>query len=333
MLLVSVLCTTALTAPGWQGLASAVAPPRSGHTAVESGEAVYLFGGYAEYGGSTPRDVVNDLWCYTSKSGWKCLQSDSSRADDSRPGPRLASASAIIDDELLVFGGWDPQTAGTGGIILDDVWSLDLKTLAWSQCAAPMPRGPSSRHVAANVGGRVIVHTFRCLDSVLLWDPASRTLVEQPTSGTPPSSRGLHVGAAADDHTFVVFGGAAKDGNMANDAFALDTRSWTWRVLDIASSPVPSPRAGSCAARADGGIAIFGGAEAKPEGGLNPRADAWLLDVEQETWTCILDDGAKGAPPARNAASMSPLGNRQYLIHGGWHPFVETFDDTHVLEI
>ena len=39
----------------------------------------------------------------------------------------------------------------------------------------------------------------------------TETLKEQPTSGTPPSSRGLHVAAAA-------------DGQMVNDAFALDTR-------------------------------------------------------------------------------------------------------------
>ena len=104
-----------------------------------------------------------------------------------------------------------------------------------------MPGGPASRHVVCNVGGTVIVHTFRCLDSVLVWDAASETLKEQPTSGTPPSSRGLHVAAAADGHTLVAFGsalaedadaaflflaagGAAKDGQMVNDAFALDTR-------------------------------------------------------------------------------------------------------------
>ena len=75
--------------------------------------------------------------------------------------------------ELLLFGGWDPETAGTGGQILDDVWALDLATRTWTECA-PMPRGPSSRHVAVNVNGRVVVHTFRCLDSVLVWGTETR---------------------------------------------------------------------------------------------------------------------------------------------------------------
>ena len=110
-----------------------------------------------------------------------------------------------------------------------------------------MPRGPTSRHVAATVGGQVAVHTFRCIDSVLVWDPEARQLREQPTTGTAPSSRGLHVrssslkrplpprlararrlrlapltsllllllltqvAAAADERTLIVFGGAAKE--------------------------------------------------------------------------------------------------------------------------
>ena len=111
-----------------------------------------------------------------------------------------------------------------------------------------MPRGPSSRHVAVNVGGTVVVHTFRCVASVLVWDPASRSLVEQPTTGEAPSSRGLHAAAAADDHTLVVFGGAAKGGAMVNDAFALDTARWEWRRLAVEAGTWPSARAGACAA-------------------------------------------------------------------------------------
>ena len=52
---------------------------------------------------------------------------------------------------------------GTGGAILDDVWALELASQKWSRCEAPMPGGPTSRHVAVNVGGTLVVHTFRCL--------------------------------------------------------------------------------------------------------------------------------------------------------------------------
>ena len=318
--------------------AGPVTPPRSGHTAsADANGNVYLFGGYAEHEGAS-RDVINDLLMYNDALGdWDCVQPETTRdeAPADRPGPRLASASAIIDGEMLMFGGWDPQEAGTGGIILDDVWALDLKEKVWTRCESPMPRGPSSRHVAVNVGGEtLVVHTFRCVDSVLVWDKAKRSLVEQKTSGTPPSSRGLHVAAAADEHTMVVFGGAAKDGNMANDAFALDVRTWTWRALETTGEDgAPTPRAGACAASVEGGILVFGGAEAKPEGGLNPRADCWMLSLDEMKWTLLADDAAPAAPGARNAASLSPIGGNKFLLHGGWRPFVNTYGDSHVLEL
>ena len=195
----------------WQRTARTSSPPRSGPTAsADQAGNVWLFGGYAEPEGK-PRHVVNDLLRYDG-SGWQQLQEPidvtlkGGRVRDNRPGPRLATASCVVGDEMLVFGGWDPQTPGTGGVILDDVWSLSLAKQTWRRLAAPMPGGPASRHVVCNVGGTVILHTFRCLDSVLVWDAASETLKEQPTSGTPPSSRGLHVAAAADGHTLVVFG-------------------------------------------------------------------------------------------------------------------------------
>lgn len=100
-----------------------------------------------------------------------------------------------MGDSFFIFGGWDPEQAGTGGVILDDVWRLDLNSLQWEQIGT-MPRGPTSRHVAAAVqtseGPRVLLHTFRCLDQLIVFDPSSQTFSEKPCVGAPPSSRGLH---------------------------------------------------------------------------------------------------------------------------------------------
>jgi hypothetical protein len=340
----------------WHPVASAVTPPRSGHTAAADAEGnLWLFGGYAEYEGA-PRDVTSDVWRYsTSSSVWECVQPATPRDDISRPGPRLASASAVVGNKLLIFGGWDPETAGTGGRILDDVWALDLGTLEWSRCAAPMPRGPCSRHVACTVGDELVVHTFRCLESVLVWDGTARALVEQRTSGTAPSSRGLHAAAPLGEHMLVVFGGADKGGEMCNDAFALDTRSWTWsavategkdgegifsRLFGGGDSARPTPRAGACAAAVDATtIAMCGGAE-RAATGLNPRADTWALcfdDTDDEgavaRWELVADDDASGAPGPRNAASLTRLADGGLLLHGGWRPFVSTYSDSHVLRM
>ena len=339
------LCTAGLRA-SWRpaGALPGSVPPRSGPTAsADAAGDVWLFGGYAETDDGAARAVVNDLHKH-SEDGWETLLGDAEASAD-QPGPRLACASAILDGQLLLFGGWDPQEPGTGGVILDDVWSLDLATSKWKRFDAPMPQGPTSRHVAANVGGSVVVHTFRCSDSVLVWDPAAGKLREQPTSGSAPSSRGLHVAAAADDHTLLVFGGAAKDGAMCNDAFALDTRTWRWRQLARGPfAPRPSARAGACAAPlpGGGGMVMCCGAETSqaPGGGFVPRGDVWalVLDANGEgaTWTKLLDDDAPDAPGPRNAATLTPCGEpgkKELLLHGGWRPFVSTYGDSHVLSI
>ena len=350
----------ALLTASWQALPPGAeqawrgsSPPRSGPTAAADSDGnTWLFGGYAEPEGKE-RAVVNDLLRYSASGGWEQLQEPirttigkTQRVRSNRPGPRLASASAILDGELLVFGGWDPQVAGTGGIILDDVWALDLGKQTWQRCEAPMPRGPTSRHVACNVGGKVVVHTFRCKEAVMVWDPSTRALVEQPTKGTPPSSRGLHVAAAADERTLVVFGGAAQDGTMVNDAFALDTVTWEWRVL-ASNGDRPSPRAGACAAplpNGERGILVCCGAEASANG-LVPRADVWALTLDDQgggEWSKLLDDAAPDAPGPRNAATLTPLSDGaageggsggSLLLHGGWRPFVSTYGDTYVLKV
>lgn len=65
--------------------------------------------------------------------------------------------------------------------------------------------------------------------------------------------------------------------------------------------------------------------------GLEPLADAWALDTEALCWRQLSIQG--DAPSARNAAMLAPLGGGQLLYHGGWRPFVETFNDTYILQL
>ena len=314
-----------------------VRPPRSGATAATDGKRVLLFGGYAE-----DRSATNDLW--TFEDDWRRLEISGG------PGPRLCSASAVCGGDLVIFGGWDPQREGTGGVITDDVWRLDLDTLEWTELPA-MPRGPCSRHVAVAVGDIVVVHTFRCRDSVLVYDATSQTMREQPTTGNAPSSRGLHA-AARCGRDVVVFGGADKSGTMRSDVLALDTTSWTWRTIrsdddDDVRHNRPTPRAGATAAALDDHIfLVCCGAEAS-DTGLVPRSDLWALDLHSSNapeWTLLIDDHPSPSIPRRNAATLTFLDSdpssssdggttTRFLLHGGWHPFVRTYDDTAILVV
>lgn len=310
-------------------------PPRSGHTAAtdEQGR-VWLFGGYIEEDGATRR-VINDLWCLDPVDGWLLIQGEARSA--SRPGPRLCAASCFSNGKLYVFAGWDPEQPGTGGSILEDVWCLDVESLVWMHLGG-MPRGPVSRHVAVSLpNGDIVVHTFRCLDSVLLF--RDDKWIVQPTTGVAPSSRGLHSAAAVGTEV-VIFGGADKSGQMRADAFGLDTGTWTWRSID--SDTGPTPRAGSCASSlGDDVFVMCCGAERDPEtGDLVPRADVWTLHTSTGAWTNVIDDTGPSFR-RRNAATLSgPLLNTAvdvptstFALHGGWHPFRETFDDTIYFDI
>ncbi|KAK7234634.1 diazepam binding inhibitor, acyl-CoA binding protein [Aureococcus anophagefferens] len=239
LLLFALGTTTALRA-SWSPITSKIQPsPRSGAAATATTDgSVYLFGGYEEDEAGA-RTVVDDLWRYDA-DGW-------TRVATGGPGPRLCSALAAVGGELFLFGGWDPETEGTGGSILDDVWAYDIAAGRWESCA-PVPGGPASRHVCcALAGGDVLVHTHRSETSVLLFDAATREWREQATSGPAPSSRGLHV-AAAVDAGVVVFGGADKSGAMCADAFVLGVATWTWRALGATG---PAGRAGAAAAPLD----------------------------------------------------------------------------------
>jgi hypothetical protein len=341
------LCGVSQGARGkvWRELRGAhLAPPRSGHVAcADALGRVWLFGGYTETKRESPRHLplvtlrepTNDLWRWERGVGWTCVQEASDDAD-ARPGPRLCSAAAILStgplesDRLIVMGGWDPRPAATG---------------AWERLD-DMPGGPTSRHVACVVGEQLVVHTHR---AVLRWDPLARRLVEQRVSGCAPSARGLHAAAPLGGSKMLVFGGAAQSGEMAADAFVLDTDAWAWEALKFESgAPAPSARAGAAAAAAGLGRAIIAcGAERSPGGGLIGRSDAWLLDTRPDgmaTWHRLsagMSGGDLEAPRGRNAATLTALvaatptsaAERSFLLHGGWEPFVCTFDDDHELSV
>ena len=395
-------------------LPSRIDPPRSGGVAFATPDnsRVFAFGGYAEVAGapgSMPeRYAVNDLWRFLPHSdesdwGWTKHEND---GGGYVPPSRLATALAVLPNDesggparAVLLGGWDPQTPGTGGIILDDVSVLDMNALEWSRCVAgdragddgggllAIPGGPTSRHVAVRLsmprtgggagGARedvVCLHNHRCDDHVLRLStaiggggghPAPRARGDpRATAGDAPSSRGLHCAASMRRSTaMAVFGGAARDGTMSNEAFVLDAESWTWTKLDTGDNDaVPAPRAGACLCPLDeDSVILFGGAT-PGDGGLVGLNDVWVLNVDLESgkgvWRCLIphrdsDDGdGTLRPPGRNAATLNAIdvskllpngilwksespaeGCKYYLLSGGWYPFRKTYNDVFLLRI
>jgi N-acetylneuraminic acid mutarotase len=303
-----------------------VAPRRSGQAAFSLGNNHYIFGGYVEEDGDPmpKRRVTNDLWQW-NEEGWNPVQH---KGDI--PRACLLSAAAAANDKAYLFGGWDPGTAGTGGDILEDVYEFDLATKEWT-AIGKLPDGPTSRHVAIALDDRIVIHTHRCIDYVWIFNCNTKSFTKQATTGTKPSSRGLHAATRVADDTIVFFGGAAQNQIMSNEVFLLDTNKWDWSLSDTGDQESPCPRAGACLCTMNSNsVLVFGGAEATVAG-LIPKGEVWHLCLKEKKWTMVLSD--QDLPPARNAATMTRIASDEFLLTGGWHPFRQTFDDCFVLKI
>ena len=303
-------------------------PKVSGHAAAvdASSGRVYAFGGLLDGAGSP---VTEGLWSYDEGGGWK----EEETPNGVRPNKRMYAAGAVLNSHLHLFGGWDPEDAGTGGTFKDDWWALDLKSREWKELGA-LPCGPVSRHTACTVGDQIVVQTFR---STVVCDGGK--VYEQPTTGEAPLGFSMSAAAALGEHEMLVFGGSTKAQGMTADVYVLDTRTWHWRKLKPASGETPTPRGSACAASVDASTCVvYGGAGLGGGGyaggmGLTPFDETWTVKVDgdEAVWTKLpLDD----APQARVAASLSPLPSGGFVMHGGWTPTTkETFDTSTVLKL
>lgn len=320
--------------------ATKLSPRRSGHAWFggagehQHNHHHYIFGGYVEEDsndGMKRRHVTNDMWMWSGDS-W-----DTVDEKGDVPRPRLVAASAIVKDKAYLFGGWDPGTEGTGGDILDSIHELDLPSHTWKEIGK-LPDGPASRHVAVTLDDdRVLLHNHRCEGHIWVFDPATHKMVQQVTSGPSPSSRGLHAVTRLSESRVLLFGGAAKDGKMSNEAYLLDTNKWEWSPILVDPDKCPSPRAAPCLCTYDARTAIlFGGAEATTTG-LVPKGDVWALHIDEGKWELLLDESSDIHPPPRNAASLAFVeaadDHKSFLLTGGWHPFVQTWDDCFLLDV
>ena len=67
------------------------------------------------------------------------------------------------------------------------------------------------------------------------------------------------------------------------------------------------------------------------EGGLQPLNDFIVLDTKEMQWRYPkLADSSSPLP--RNAATLTRVGDK-LVLYGGWNPFVETYNDTHVMDV
>lgn len=96
-----------------------------------------LFGGLAASG------VLNDVWEYNHSTGfWTRLHAGGSTPADASaptvPPPRVGHAAVVLQGDLWIFGGYDPDAGD-----MNDLWKFDRSEGTWSQ-AAPLGGGASA---------------------------------------------------------------------------------------------------------------------------------------------------------------------------------------------
>lgn len=67
------------------------------------------------------------------------------------------------------------------------------------------------------------------------------------------------------------------------------------------------------------------------EGGLQPLNDFFVLDTQRMQWRYPKLADSSGPAP-RNAATLTAVGDK-LVMYGGWNPFVETYNDTYVMDV
>mmetsp|Transcript_22538 Transcript_22538/g.33298 ORF Transcript_22538/g.33298 Transcript_22538/m.33298 type:complete len:331 (-) Transcript_22538:164-1156(-) len=315
-------------ANGWMwSKVSSQAPKVSGHSIGSlSGDEILLFGGLTGAAGSPCTD---NTWYFNGKQ-WSLVESSQ------KPRVRMYAASAVLDRKFYIFGGWDPMSPGSGGEFLDDIWEFDWTKKAWKCLDTKLPY-PVSRHTACAISNEhsIIIHTYK--EDILLFK--DNVIAQQETKGEDqPTGYSMCAVAPLSRTKMVLFGGSTKTQQMSQDAYVLDTETWTWTKLVSDDGEAPSKMSSCCAApMGDNQMLLFGGAGIKAtgyEGGMG-------LVCEDETWLLTVVDGTKAQwtktdcptkPAGRVAASLSPIGS-SFLLQGGYDPISKcTFEEPWILK-
>eukprot|EP00891_Asterochloris_glomerata_P009781 jgi/Astpho2/9781/gw1.00149.44.1_t len=207
---------------------------------------------------------------------------------DRIPVPRYEHACALIGHSMYVVGG------NCGGRYLNDVWQLDLDTLAWSNLQVSGKDLPASQQ-ALGAG----------------------TEVELATAALPPSA----------GHVLVAWGSnllSVKDTQLHMTVRTLDTHQRHWCIL-TPRGQAPPQRGGHSGTLLGSRLFLFGGEDVT----RRPQATLYVLDLADMEWQTL---SAAGVAPAARSAHVAAAYKGRYLIVFGGGSVAHCFNDLHVLD-
>jgi hypothetical protein len=286
-----------LTVPGagWVSGSSQGAPlPRSGHTAVWTGQECLVWGG-ALVGGALSEvgagyDPVLDHWRVLSEI--------------SAPSARRGHTAVWTGEGMLVWGGFDGEFLGTGG-------EYDPVAYAWKPMADTGAPAEREGHVAVWTGSRMVVWGGRNGSGLLadggVYDPATRTWSSLPIEHVPAA----RVGAAAawSGTDFIVWGGTGATGDLASGGvlpFADGVTPGVWKAMSAVHAPQARTR--HAGVWTGNRFITWGG-----RSGETPLDTGAAYDVASDQWTPLPSGGA----PSARATPVAVWTGIEMLVFGG----------------
>ncbi len=300
---------------------------RYGHTMVETGAGVFLFGGASE------SVILNDLWIYIGMSSTWLQYS----LNDTCITPRYFHAAAKLSlHSLIISGGLSDFATSSASVALSDTVMIVIDSNREIRCsslaALPTPLYGHSMSFTNN-GAIILFGGFSKRDAgsshVYLLQNASSDRNAKwlllSASGNPPSPRaffvsGLLLSSDSKNQIFVVWGGLSTFGEIQSPLFTLshdDTEimesGWQW------SSPVvkgyrPAPRAYAASAYSSRTLCIHGGQSL--DGSI--LQDLWFLDRDIAGFYTWKLQSLPVSPPLVWGHTLTVYGtSNQILFFGG----------------
>lgn len=238
------------------------------------------------------------------------------------PGPRAAHSFDMLENRIVVFGGWNGKRA------LNDLHIFDYQSGLWQQCEN-MPDAPSARnnHATAVVDNKLFVHgghdgsrwlsdmyILSCNTSCQEDSVESRSFCDSltwsraQTSGVHPAARACHTMSRVGRKIYLCGGYNGTSCFSSIEILDLDTMTW---IQPNVTGNVPIARNAHSMTVVGKFIYMFGG-----HSGSRHLNDLHIFDTTKLEWSTPVVTGT--IPPGLRGHTANLVGGNQIVVFGGY---------------